>query len=537
MKKAIEFLMNQKLLMGLLIVLVLMIGYVMAGRMNREAFPEVNFDMVSIRTIYPGGSPDDLEQLVTIPIEKKLRVVDGLDKVRSYNIENVSVVVAYIDDKAPNKKRIVQDIRDAVDLVENLPQGAQTPIVEEITTDTMPAIDIAVFGKTDGVTYRQLRETADELEDYLYDVEGVAEVESFGLLDQEYLVEVDPDALQRYRIGMNTVINTLKNRNVDLPGGSLRVGDTEYVLRTKGQFANAEEIRNSVIMSNDMGYVTRVGDVAAVSDAYEEPDVLERFNGREAVVLRVWRQSSADEIRLVDRLRKEVASFRPSGGGDVSLAVFNDMSRFTRESIDRVTSNAVFGFILLALIMMLLMGWRMSGLVTACIPVIFMVAIIGMKMLGITFNVISLFSMVMVLGMIVDFGIVVSENTHRYMEMGCEKNDAIIRGVQEVFWPVTVTLLCLCAAFSPLLLLSGLMGKFIFGIPAVLIICLVASWLIAMFVMPTLLNVFTKSHGTKPATTGFGRRIPTTSVDSSALSRESTKPCWPGRFITGTSPW
>lgn len=500
--------MHQKLLIGLLIMLILLGGYTTARRMNREAFPEVNFDMVSIRTIYPGGSPDDLEQLVTIPIEKKLRVVDGLDKVRSYNIENVSVVVAYIDDKAPNKKRIVQDIRDSVDLVENLPQGTKTPIVEEITTDTMPAIDIAVYGKTEGTTYRQLREAADELEDFLYDIEGVAEVESFGLQDQEYLVEVDPEALTRYRIGMNTVINTLKNRNVDLPGGSLRVGDTEYVLRTKGQFKNAGEIRNSVIMSNDMGYVTRVGDVATVTDAYEEPDVLERFNGQEAIVLRVWRQSSADEIRLVDRLRKESASFRSGVSGDISLTVFNDMSRFTRESISRVSSNAVFGFILLALIMMLLMGWRMSGLVTACIPVIFMVAIIGMRMLGITFNVISLFAMVMVLGMIVDFGIVVSENTHRYMEMGCEKTDAIIRGVQEVFWPVTVTLLCLCAAFSPLLMLSGLMGKFIFGIPAVLIICLVASWLIAMFVMPTLLNMFTRSHGTASCDDGIRREDP-----------------------------
>ncbi len=508
MKKAIEFLIHQKLLIGLLIVLVILAGFTSAGRMNREAFPEVNFDMVSIRTIYPGGSPDDLEQLVTIPIEKKLRVVDGLDKVRSYNIENVSVVVAYIDDKAPNKKRIVEDIRDAVDLVENLPQGARTPVVEEITTDTMPAIDIAVYGKKGDVTYRQLRETADDLEDFLYDIEGVAEVETMGLLDQEYLVEVNPDALRRYRIGMNTVINTLKKRNVDLPGGSLQVGDTEYILRTKGQFRNAEEIRNTVIMSNDMGYVTRIRDIATVSDDYAEPDVLERFNGYNAVVLRVWRQSSADEIRLVDRLKKEGASFKSAVSDGIALGTFNDMSRFTRESLDRVTSNAVFGFILLALIMMLLMGWRMSGLVTACIPVIFMVAIIGMRMLGITFNVISLFAMVMVLGMIVDFGIVVSENTHRYMEMGCEKIEAIIRGVREVFWPVTVTLLCLCAAFSPLLMLSGLMGKFIFGIPAVLIICLVASWIIAMFVMPMLLNVFTKGHGVEACTDDLRKEDP-----------------------------
>ncbi len=508
MKKVIEFLINQKLLIGLLIFLIVLAGYVTAGRMNREAFPEVNFDMVSVKTIYPGGSPDDLEQLVTIPIEKKLRVVDGLDKVRSYNIENVSVIVAYIDDRVPNKKRIVQDIRDAVDLVENLPQGTQKSIVEEITTDTMPAIDIAVFGKTGDVTYGRLREAVDELEDFLYDIEGVAEVETMGFLDQEYLVEVDPGALRRYRIGMNTVINTLKNRNVDLPGGSLRVGDTEYVLRTKGQFRNAEEIRNTVIMSNDMGFITRIRDVASVSDTYAEPDVLERFSGRDAVILRVFRQSSFDEIRLVNRLKQEAASFRSGVADDISLAVFNDMSRFTRESIDRVTSNAIIGFILLALVMMLLMGWRMSGLVTACIPVIFMVAVIGMNMLGLTFNVITLFSMVMVLGMIVDFGIVVSENTHRYMEMGCEKKDAIIRGVREVFWPVTVTLLCLCAAFSPLLMLSGLMGKFIFGIPAVLVICLIASWFVAMFVMPTMLNMFTKSHGKEACDDGLRKEDP-----------------------------
>lgn len=494
MSKIIEYLMHQKLLIGLVIFLLCFAGYQIAKDLNREAFPEVNFDMVSIKTVYPGGSPDELEDLVTVPIEKKLRSVSGLDKVRSYNIENVSVVVAYIDDKAPKKEKVVQDIRDAVDLVDNLPPTAAVPVVEEISLDTMTAIDIAVYGKKKGVPYTEIREAANDLEDYLYEIDGVAEVEFFGYDDREYLIEVNPDALGRYRIGMNTVINTLKSRNVDFPGGSLKVGDTEYVLRTKGQYKNTDEIRNTVIMSNDAGFVTRIRDIAEVTHTYTEPSVYERFNGQRAVLLRVWRQRIFDEIRLVDTLRSRMADYRPSNTTNVSLGLYNDVSRYSRESIERVMSNAVVGFILLALILFLLLGWRMSLIVTVSIPISFMIAFIGMKIFGLTFNVISLFGMVMVLGMIVDFGIVVTENSHRYMEMGIAKAGAIVKGASEVFWPVTVTLLCICAAFSPLLFLSGLMGKFIIGIPIVLIICLVASWLIAMFIMPTLLNMFSKNN-------------------------------------------
>lgn len=488
--------MHQKLLIGLMIFMICLTGYNVAKNLNRESYPDVNFDMVSVRTVYPGGSPDEIEDLVTIPIEKKLRSISGIDKVRSYNVENVSVVVAYLDDKLPvdAKDKAVQDIRDAVDLVNNLPPTAMTPVVEEITFETTPAIDIAVYGKKEGIPYSEIREAANDLEDFLYDIRGVAEVEFFGYEDREYLIEVNPDSLAHYRIGMNTVINTLKTRNVDLPGGSLKVGDTEYVLRTKGQYRNAEEIRNTVIMSNDAGFITRIRDVAAVESTYAEPDVYERFNGHRAVLLRVWRQRSMDEIRLVDDLREKMARYRPSNTSNVSIALYNDVSRYSRESIERVVSNAVVGFIFLALVLLLLLGWRMSSIVSIGIPVAFMIAIIGMRIMDITFNVISLFGMVMVLGMIVDFSIVVTENSHRYMEQGLRKWEAIVKGTHEMFWPVTVTLLCICAAFSPLLFLSGLMGKFMIGIPIVLMTCLVASWFIAMFIMPTLLNVFSREN-------------------------------------------
>lgn len=498
MQRIIHFLIHQKLFINLMVFLILLTGFFMAKSTNREAYPEVNFDMVSIQTEYPGGSPDELEQLVTVPIEKKLREVDGIDKVRSYNIENVSVLAVYIEDDAPDKKQVVQDIKDAVDLVDNLPDKAELPIVEEIKIDKTTAIDIALYGKVPGVSYREIRDAADALEDFLYEIKGVAEVEDFGFYDKEFLVEVDPDAQQKFRIGLNTIINTLARRNLDLPGGPLRIDDKEYVLRTKGQYENTKEIEDTVIMSNDAGFITRIRDVATVSDTFEEADVLERFNGRKAIILRVWKKRSADEINLVNKLKEELSEYKITNSENVVIKTFNDTSRYTRNRLSAVQTNAITGFFLLALILFLLLGKRMSAIVTTSIPIAFMAAFFAMKLGDITFNVISLFGMIMVLGMIVDFGIVVAENSHRYMQMGISRTEAIEKGVSEVFWPVTMTLLCICAAFAPLLFLSGIVGKFIRGIPIVLIICLTASWIIAMFIMPTYLNMFSNENSTSP---------------------------------------
>jgi len=502
--KIIKFLIEQKLLINLMVLLILLSGFFMAKSTNREAYPEVNFDMVSIKTIYPGGSPDEMEQLVSIPIEKKLREVDGIDKVRAYNIENVSVVVVYLEDDVSDKKQVVQDIKDAVDLVDNLPEKADVPLVEEIKFDKTPAIDIAIYGKKADVPYREVRDVADALEDFLYDINGVAEVEDFGYYDKEFLVEVFPESQQKYRIGMNTILNTLKNRNLDLPGGALRIDDKEYILRTKGQYQNTEEIKNTVVMANDAGFVTRIQDVADVLDTFEEADVLERFNGHKAVVFTVWKKRSSDEIVLVDKIKKELSDYKVANSENVMIKTFNDTSRYTRNRLSSVQTNALTGFFLLAFILFLLLGPRVSAIVTFSIPIAFMTAFFAMKIGDITFNVISLFGMIMVLGMIVDFGIVVAENSHRYMQTGMNKAGAIEKGVAEVFWPVTMTLLCICAAFAPLLLISGILGKFIKGIPIVLIICLCASWFIAMFIMPMYLNIFSKENDKDTTQTSLG---------------------------------
>ncbi|MFH1729928.1 MAG: efflux RND transporter permease subunit [Pseudomonadota bacterium] len=490
MKNVISFLMKQNLLINLIVVLILSVGFVTIKNINREVAPEVNFDMVTITTIYPGASPDECEQLITIPIEKKLREVMGLDKVRSYNIENVSVIVIYLSEDAKDKSKVADDIKDAVALVKDLPGNAEKPEIKEVKLDKTPVLNFAIRGKKSNVSYRKIREVSEKLEEYLYEINGIADVETYGKQDREYLVEVNPKALSKYRIGLNKVIDTLRGRNIDLPGGSIKVGENEYILRTKGKYNSIEDIKNTSLFANDAGFLTKVKDLAKVSDTFEEADVFERYNGTRSVIMIAWKKRSADEIRVVDTIKEKMKTFSNPYENEITIDHFGDMSRITRDRIDAVIENALVGFLLLIAILFLLMGIRMSLIVTASIPIAFMVAFIGMKLNDITINVISTFGLIMVLGMIVDFSIVVSENSYRYLQAGKSKLDGISKGVSEVFWPVTVTLLCIVAAFAPLLFISGVVGKFIVAIPLVVILCLVASWMGAFLIIPNYLYTF-----------------------------------------------
>ncbi|MCB1167023.1 MAG: efflux RND transporter permease subunit, partial [Leptospiraceae bacterium] len=495
MIRIIHFFVRQRLFINLLVVMILLAGTTTILRMNREAFPNVNFDRVSITTLYPGASPDEIEQLVSVPIEKELRSISGLDKVNSYNLENISVFVLEIDPNASDKKKIIQDIKDAVDAtIDDLPDNSELPVVEEITFDTQPVVDVALYGGGGGLEgYRKLRQTAQHLEDYIYDIDGVAEVELFGYRDREYLVEVQPERLRKDRIGFNDVINAIANRNLNLPGGVIRKGPNEYLLRTKEQYKNTTEIENTVVQANIGGGVLRVRDLASVLDTYEEPDLLERFGGQPAIIMKVWKKQEADMLVLADTIKNELHRYEkthlPEG---VKLQFFNDQSRFVRTRLSSLLVNGGIGFVLLAVTLILILGVRMSMIVGMSIPVAFMVAFMGMSAVGITLNVVSMFALVMVLGMIVDFSIVVAENGFRYMEEGMNRIEAVELGTAEVFWPVTTTLLCITAAFFPLLYMTGIVGKFVWSIPMVIILCLTASWFAAMFILPSHLETFAR---------------------------------------------
>ena len=328
--------------------------------------------------------------------------------------------------------------------------------------DTFPVMDIALTleGESDEV-YRRLRKAAWELEQDLFEISGVAAVIRMGYRDREFLVEVPPENLARAGVGLNTVLDALMMRNMDMPGGVLRLGGKEILLRTLGKFRSADDVSRTVIRANDLGYALTVGEIAEVSDTFAEPEILERFNGRNAVILSVWQKEAQDMIDMSEKIQTVLDRFREEGGKGIEIVSFNDFSRFVRSRLSALGTNAVVGFALLVLILFLILGSRMSLLVSIAFPVTVMGAAIGMKLSGISLNVVSMFALVMALGMIVDFAIVVAENSYRHVERGKSGVEAVRAGVGEVFWPVTVTFICISAAFAPLLFLTGLIGKIV----------------------------------------------------------------------------
>ncbi|MDD4527338.1 MAG: efflux RND transporter permease subunit [Candidatus Margulisbacteria bacterium] len=493
--KMIEFFIKEKLIINLIVAVLLIAGFITVTNLNREAFPTVNLDMVITTTIYPGGSPDEVEKLITIPIEKKLREVNNIDKIEGFNIENVSVVVAYINDQLTKEKykETITEIKDVIGSFSNLPSGTLAPEVEEITSEKIPAIDIAIMSDKSGDdAYRVIRDTAKKLESELLLIEGVADIDKLGYQDREFLVEISPAALKKYRVGLNTTIHKLQGRNIDMPGGSLRIGENEYILRTIGQYKTVEEVENTILFANDAGFVTKIKDIAKVKDTFEEADIFERVNNKDAIVLKLKKKQSMDLMNLNKEIIEHIEQFKENLPEDVTIAIFNDQSRFVKSRLSSLVTNATAGFLLLAVILVLLLGLRMALIVSVSIPIAFMLSFMVMSNQGISLNVISMFALVMVLGMIVDFSIVVAENTYRHLENGMERREAVTKGVAEVLSAMTVTMLCIVAAFSPLLFMTGLVGKAIYAIPMVIIICLTASWLCAVFVLPNFLDSFAR---------------------------------------------
>lgn len=502
MSKVFAFFIREKLLIKVLIAVILLSGLVAIRAINREAFPNVNLDMVVIKTIYKGAAPDDVEQLISLPIEKKLREVNGIDKLRAYNIENASVVVCFLLPETRNKDKVVQDIKDAVERVTNLPAAADKPTVEQITSEKTPALSIALCLPTDGpvtdAQYRELRAAAKDLEDSLYDeIVGISTIEKFGWRDREYLVAVAPEKMSAYRVGMNTLMYRIKSRNLDLPGGPLRIGDQEFVLRTKGQYRSAQDVAGTVLLANDVGYITRISDVGTVADSFEEYKIKERINGKPAIVLKIWKKDTADTIVITDAIKKLLKDYKLETQLPLETVVFGDYSVLVRARLASLIVNALTGFLLLALVLVLVLGIRMAAIVGLSVPVTFMTAFLAMKYAGITLNIVSMFALVMVLGMVVDFAIVVAENTYRHLEEGMPRSQAVLNGVSEIVAPLTITMLCMSVAFAPLFFMTGLIGKFVKVIPFVIISCLVASWMASLFIIPAALDSYAQVHHKK----------------------------------------
>lgn len=501
MRSVIEYFLSKSLLINLLTGLLILVGGFKAVTMNREAFPNINFDIVTITTIYPGASPSEVEKLVTKPIEESVKSVDGVKEFRSTSIENRSGIVVTIDPNVKDTQKVVDDIKSAVDRTEDLPEDSKKPIVQEVTSSRSPVIEINLGVRADAngnpvLTEKEFKQKARQLEELLLDISEVGRVVRRGYRESEMHVDIDPFALDRLSLSTQQIINALKGKNINFPGGTIADAGKEAIVRTVGEFETESEIEKVFIRSNDAGRGIILKDVAKVKEDFEDKQYIEKVNGLYSIVLVVIKKERGDAIRLVDNVKKVVSEYGATQTDFITLSYVNDLSKFIRRRLDVLVSNGLQGFILVVISLFFFLGWRVAMMVALGLPLAMAMTFIILDYMGMTLNLISMLGLIIVVGMLVDDAIVISENIYRYLEEGIEPYEACIRGTAEVIAPVTATITTTIAAFGPMLFVTGIFGKFIYSIPMVVIIALSSSLFEAFFILPSHIYDANK-HGIK----------------------------------------
>lgn len=524
-----EFSVRRPVLVNMLVVVVLVAGVLCYGfLMNREIFPQLKFEIVNVLVIYPGTSPEQMERLVAKPVEDEIKDVDGIDEIITRCFEGRCEIFVQLE-AGENVSDRKQEIKDAVDLAV-LPDDAEDPIVREMTMEfARMVITVAVSGTIDEL---RLLDVVDDVKDELEAIPGVSSVLETGRRDREIWVEVDPLRAERYGVDLEMVAAAVGRRNVNLPGGTVKTGVDEFVVRTEADVGEQADIPATlgqvVVKPSPRGAHVRLRDVAKVEDTFEEARSLARVDGLPAISLIVFKRQTGDTISIASAARESVARLRERVPAGVQLTIVNDFSYWIRNRLKTVYTNGAIGLVLVLFILFVFMNGRMAVMTAFGIPFAFAGALVFMKLVGISINMLSLFSLIIVLGMIVDDAIIVTENIYRHMTEGMSPREAAIAGTAEVAWPVVCTVLTTIAAFVPMLLMTGTMGKFMSVIPKVVSVALVASLIEALIVLPSHMADFVR-----PKADGTLQRFRQWLMDSLlGLYEPLLRACYRHRFLS-----
>lgn len=459
--------------------------------MKREFFPNINFEVITVSTVYPGASPADVEKKITSPLEEELQEIDNVRRLTSISSEGSSVIVVELDPDLANEVEAERDIQNIIDRFEDLPVDAKDPVVTALEFKDAPLVEIAVKSELPPLEFRRL---ARHIERDVEKLRGVARVEPRGLLDEEIKVEVLPEKLQRFRVSIADVVQTLSDRNISLPGGTLEVSPAsprEQIIRTVGDFESLADVENTVIRANDFGQRVQIKDVAKVTWGLEKARLLNRVDGEQAISLIVVKSESADAITLVEELKKFIAE-RQSAYAGATLTMVDDRSVIIRNRLDVLSSNLLQGIALVVFVLSLFLGLKVSLIVSLSIPLSFLATIAIFYVTGLSFNVVSLIGLIIVSGLLTDNAVVVVDNVSMLRKRGLSVLEAAVTGTLQVWRSITASTLGIIIAFLPMLFMTGIFGKIITAIPVGVILALVMSLLISFFVLPAQFAHFVK---------------------------------------------
>lgn len=476
---------NNPVLANMLMIIIIAFGMYAWINLPRELTPEIALQTATVTTLYPGASPEEVEKLISAPIEDAIEEnVNKINLLLSNSSEGRSIITIDFEEMSDREfDKELENLRTAVEQVNELPEEIlEDPQVVELDVSSgFPMLTIVVGGD---ISESQMRDIAENLKDEVLDIKNIASVQIAGLRDREIWIEVDPDRLKAYQLPIAAVINALGASNLNLPAGTMELGNTEFMVRTMGEFTNPDIIGDTIIAVQPTGTPLRLRDVATVSDTYEEARTLARINGKPSISLSVQKKTEGNTIALVAQLRELVAERQADLPDGAELTPVNDYSVILKERLGILETNAIFGLILVVFMLLLFIGWRNALFAALGIPVAFMATFWFMSIAGYSLSGVSLFGLILVVGIVVDDAIVVIENIYRHIETGAPPKVAAIRGAQEVGWPVLAASLTTICAFGPLMFMSGTAGQFMRVVPIMAILVLIASLFEVFVILP-----------------------------------------------------
>jgi len=463
-----------------ILMLVLIIGGLfMTTRIKQEVFPEFSLDVVSIRIVYPGASPEEVEQGIVLAVEEAISGIAEIKQIRAVAGEGVGLINAELR-SGIDEQKAYQEIDQEVARIVTFPRDAEEPQIR-LETERRLVRNLIIYGDVDEQILRGLGE---QVRDRLLQSPGITQVDLIGVPNYEIHIEIPENVLRTYGLTLDQVARTVAAGALELPGGSVKTEGGEILLRVRERRDWAREYMELPVVTTASGAAIRLGDIGEVLEGFEDVNIEHRYNGMPSVDLGVFRVGSQTPLGVaaaMDDIMDEVTDLLPPG---VDAAVTIDRASNYAQRLGLLMKNAFIGLILVLVVLGLFLEIRLAFWVTVGIPTSFLGALLFLPFFGVTINMMSMFAFIIALGIVVDDAIVAGENIYERRRQGMGLLPAAVKGAQEVFVPITFSIVTNIVAFLPLAFVPGFMGKVWFSIPMVVITVFVVSWVEALFILP-----------------------------------------------------
>ncbi|MFO7654823.1 MAG: efflux RND transporter permease subunit [Candidatus Krumholzibacteriia bacterium] len=468
---------------NLLMATILVFGAMSALTIKQEVFPDTDLDIVSIQVPYLGGTPAEVEESVNVRVEEQIQGIDGVKKITSTAVEGMGTVLLELQRDA-SPQEVLDDVKAAVDRIITFPAETEKPIVT-LLERRQQVIDLVLSGD---IPERALKELAEKVRDDLVTLDHVTYAEIVGTRPYEISIEVSEQTLRAHGLTLGDVTQAVRTNSLDLPGGRVKTAGGEVLVRTKGQRYTGEEFGEIVVITRPDGTEVTLDQIAVVRDQFEDVDTAGRLDGKPAATIAVYRTGEAGVLEVAGAVKDYVAEQRDLLPAGVAMTTWFDRSEIYRDRMNLLIKNGTVGLILVFVCLAAFLQMRLAFWVALGILISFLGAFMVLPWFGVSLNMLSMFAFIVSLGIVVDDAIVVGENVFAHRERGRRRQAAATLGALEVAAPVTFAVLTTVVAFLPLAFVEGMMGKFMYAIPVVVIAVLLFSLVESLLILPAHLS-------------------------------------------------